>query len=69
MRIDSNKLDLAMARACVSIAELRDKSGVSDVTLARIRRGAQEPRPSTVGRLARALGVDVRDIVAIEIAG
>ena len=69
MRIDPEKLDLAMAKACVSSGELRAVSGVSDVTLARIRNGSQQPRPATIGKIARALGVDVREIIELDKVG
>lgn len=67
MRIDPEKFELAMAKACISSRKLREASGVSDVTLYRIRRGAQQPRPSTVGKLARALGVEVTEIIESEV--
>ena len=63
MKINIQKLDVAMARACMTGKELQKQAEISDVSLAKIRGGTQEPRPSTVGRIARALGVDVEAIV------
>ena len=60
MRIDPKKLELHLARACMSETDLRN--GTSPQTLLRIRRG-MEVKPKTVGRIARALGVDVTDII------
>ena len=60
MRIDPKKLELHLARKCMSETDLRN--GTSPQTLLRIRRG-MEVKPKTVGRIARALGVDVTDII------
>lgn len=60
MRIDLNKLDVVLARECKTMSYLRD--GVSPQTLKRIRRG-EEVRPCTLGKIARALGVDVTEIM------
>ena len=60
MRIDPKKMELYLARACMSETDLR--TGTSPQTLLRIRRG-MEVKPKTAGRIARALGVDVTDII------
>ena len=60
MRINEAKYNLAMARACKETKDLV-KQGVSRTTLAQI--GAKNLKPSTVGRIARALGCDVTDII------
>ena len=59
MRIDPKKMELYLARACMSETDLRN--GTSPQTLLRIRRG-MEVKPKTAGRIARALGVDVTDM-------
>lgn len=60
MKIDLNRLDLILARECKTMSDLKD--GVSPQTLTRIRRG-EEVKPRTLGRIARALGVDVTEIM------
>ena len=60
MRIDPKKMELYLARACMSETDLRN--GTSPQTLLRIRRG-MEVKPKTVGRSARALGLDVTDLI------
>ena len=45
-----------------AIPETDLRNGTSPQTLLRIRRG-MEVKPKTVGRIARALGVDVTDII------
>lgn len=60
MKIDLTKLDIALARECKTISDLR--GGVSPQTLARVKRG-EEVKPRTIGKIARALGVDVTEIM------
>lgn len=60
MKIDPKKMELYLARACMSETDLRN--GTSPQTLLRIRRG-MEVKPKTAGKIALALGVDVIDII------
>jgi transcriptional regulator with XRE-family HTH domain len=66
MRIDKNKLELAMARNCVSAEELGQQTGISTITIARIRNGSQMGRTKTIGTIAKALKVDVTEIIVNE---
>lgn len=63
MKIDSNKLELAMGNACITAEKLADKTGIGTCTLTRIKKGQQNPRPATVGKIAKALNVKVEDLV------
>lgn len=63
MIIDNKKLEIAMANVPISYKQLERVSGVSIVTLSRIKRGVQEPRPETVGKIAKALGVKASEII------
>lgn len=60
MKIDNSKLDVLLARRCMTIADLRKEA--SSQTLTRIRRG-ESVKPITAGKIALALGVDVTDII------
>ena len=60
MKIDVGRLNMMLARRCMALTDLR--SGTSPQTLTRIMRG-EEVKPRTVGRIAKALGVDVADIL------
>lgn len=60
MRIDRKKYELAKARACKGTKDLID-AGVPSGTLSRATR--VELRPETVGKIAKALGVDVTEII------
>lgn len=63
MKIDRQKYELAKARACKGTEDLV-KAGVPRGTLSGIfRKGI---RPETAGKIAKALGVDVTDIIETE---
>ncbi len=63
MKIDKMKIDVAMANKGYSAKELSEKCGVSQITIARLKRGVQKARPETVGKIAKALNVDVTEII------
>ena len=63
MRISKNKLALAMLNAGItSIKELAGASGVSINTISRSNNGGSVKLP-TLGRIAKALGVDPSALV------
>ena len=63
MVINRSTLELAMARACLSPAELAVKAKLPRPTLNNALVG-RSVRPATLGKIARALGVDVLDLIA-----
>lgn len=63
MRIVIEKLEMKLARQCKTISDLRN--GASPKTIMRIRNG-YEVAPKTVGRIAKALNVDVENIVEVQ---
>lgn len=63
MKIDIKKFEIALAKSCMSITELAEASGVDDVTLSRMRNKKQEPRPRTIGKIAKILQVDVIELI------
>lgn len=64
MKINNRKLDLELARRCISLSALRG-NGLSPQTITRIRNGA-DVKPVTVGKIAKALGVDPAEIIEME---
>ena len=42
--------------------QLAQAAGVSPYTIAYLERGSREPRPGTMARIARALGVRITDV-------
>ena len=65
MRVNTKKLEIAMANACISAKELSEKSGVSQFTITRIQSDANV-FPATVGKIAKALNVNVIEIIEAE---
>lgn len=65
MRADRKKLELAMARACMSSSELASSTNLPRPTVNNVISG-KGIRPSTLGKIAKALGVDPVDIIETE---
>lgn len=62
MKLNYQKTQMAMARACMTIPDIIEATGLPATTV----RGAfkrQSTKPATIGRIAKALGVDPADIV------
>lgn len=66
MKIDNKKLAVAMANACLNFKDLCNRAGVSEIGLRQIRAGTRNPKPITVGKIARALNVNVQEIIMEE---
>ena len=65
MKISRDKIELAMARAQIDRDEMARKAGLLPASITNaLSRGSC--KPSTAGRLAAALGVDVTEILADE---
>lgn len=60
MKIDKTKYELAKARACISSQDII-AAGIPAGTVSSILRG--NVRPETAGKIAKALGVDVTEII------
>lgn len=61
MQINGTRVTELIAERQMSIAEVSRKSGIHPTNVSRaLRRGSA--RPCTVGKIAAALGVNVRDI-------
>lgn len=65
MKINTQRLDVAIADACLTMNELSKQSRVNIVTLTKVRKGTQEPTPKTVGKIAKALNISVEEIIEI----
>lgn len=61
-KVERKKLELAMARACMNSADLPAAAGLPRPTVqnAIVGKGI---RPATLGKIARALGVDPVEII------
>lgn len=65
MRVNKEKLDIAMARACMSISTLQKSTNMPRATIGRIL-ACKKIRPETLGKVAKALGIDVTEIIGKE---
>lgn len=65
MKANRKKLELAMARACMDTGDLVKNSAMPRNTVSNVIAG-RDVRPATIGRIARALDVDVTDILEVE---
>lgn len=61
MKMNRKKYELARARACMSFNDVVN-SGIPKGTLCRVMNG-EDVRPETIGKIAKALGVDVAEII------
>lgn len=63
MKLNREKYMIARARACMGQKDL-ETAGIPKGTLCRALRS--DVRPETIGKIARALGVDVTEIIDTE---
>jgi len=59
----SYKLKIERARAGMTVDDLSKTSKVGRQTISRIENGIAEPRISTLGRIAKALNIDVEEFI------
>lgn len=64
MKANKDKLVLAMARACMNTEDLAASAEMPRPTVNNVITG-RNVRPGTLGRIARALGVDVVEIMDV----
>ena len=62
MRVNKTKLELALARRCLSSADLARMADMPRPTVNNVISG-RSVRPVTIGKVARALEVDVVDLL------
>lgn len=65
MKADRNKLELALARACMTPEGLTAAAEMPRPTVNNVISG-RSVRPATLGRIAKALGVDPIEILEQE---
>ncbi|RXZ69823.1 XRE family transcriptional regulator [Fusobacterium necrophorum] len=63
MKINLQILNILLAKKCISGYELMRHAGLQEHTYARIKNGFENLRPTTVGKIAKALNVDVEEIL------
>lgn len=66
LKINCNKFLVALAKSEMSTTELKIKAKVGRNTISKVMKGESSVRPAILGKLAKALNVDVEQIVDIE---
>lgn len=67
MKANKKKLELAMARACMNPSDLVSATKMPEPTVKNVLTG-RSVRPSTFGRIAKALNVDPEELLETEAA-
>lgn len=62
MRIDKKTVMLKMATLQINQSQLAERAGISRQTLSAVMNG-RSCRPELLGKIAKALGVDVAEII------
>lgn len=65
MRADKHRIELAMARECLTVRELAERANLPRQTLNGVI-GGRNAWPATLGKIARALGVDVEELLEVK---
>ncbi len=63
LKLDIKKLLLFQAKACLNTNELAEKAEMPRTTITNIVHGKRNATPKTIGLLARALNVEVTQIL------
>lgn len=63
MKVNVEKLNLLLAKKGMLLKDLCEKSGIGEITLRKIRQEKSVPKPVTVGKIAKALGCKVEDLI------
>jgi len=63
MKIDMRKVFIVMARKCINDKDMLKASGVPFATWNQIKTGKCTPKPATIGKIAKGLGVDPEEII------
>lgn len=63
MIADRYKVQIAMARACMTVDDIAKKADMPFQSVKNVVSGKRSVRPGTIGRVAKALQVDVTEIL------
>ena len=65
MELSENKINIAIASSGLTLTEIAERSGYSKQRFSNIL-NQRRVSPQTAGKVARGLGVDVREIIETE---
>lgn len=63
MKININHVFILMARKCMTNRDMITASGISISAWNKLKNGKSMPNPATIGKIAKALDVDVAEII------
>lgn len=66
MKINKQKLQIAMANACLNMDDLAILADVSRISISKYLSGLRNPKPKTIGKIAKALKVPVENLIDVE---
>lgn len=64
MIADKYKVQIAMARACMTVSDIAQKANMPFQSVKNVVGGRRSVRPETIGRVAKVLQIDVTEILA-----
>lgn len=68
MIVSKIMFETCLAKNCMTYSELSSKSGISRITIQKIINNKVDARPITIGKIAKALNVDVEELIETEAA-
>ena len=67
MIISKAKLDIAIAKAGLTVRQVIEKTGLSSASVAsHFKDGKRSSRPKTVGKIAKALDCQIEDLIIMD---
>lgn len=63
MKLNNHNLQILMAEKIITVKELADTAGLSRVFVGSCVAGTANPKPATIGKIAKALNVPVQEII------
>lgn len=62
MKANKKKIQIIMARTCLTVSEIAIKAEMPISTIKNVLKG-KAVKPATIGKVAKALGIDVTEIL------
>lgn len=66
MKMDMDKVEMMALRNCWCLTDVAKHAGIAAVTLYRIKDGSNRATSKTIGKVAKAFGVDPMEILVSE---
>lgn len=63
--VDTKKLIITMTEKCYSVKELAEEADVSPQAISNVLNGTRSGTTKVLGKICKALGIQVRDVVKI----